>query len=319
MNAKTYLVAEMVNRRVTRETFEALACARLLAPDAPEIILPGSCPEPAAGELAATTGLQVRAVAAEELETYHPEHFRDAIAALVAGQETFRLVLPHTAMGWDLAPRLAIRLGASCITAVEGIDDGCLVRSILGGKVQRLFRMTEQRLVLTVLPGAFAPEERPAIRPGKSERVAIDLSPSRILALGSLEAEPADDTLAEAPVVVAVGRGLGKGENIDLARQLASLFPRAAIGASRGACDAGWLPHRLQIGATGLRVAPALYLACGISGAAQHLAGMREARLIVAINRDPRAAIFAVAHVGIVEDLMTFIPILLEERRRQSE
>ncbi len=318
MAIKIYLIAELVERRITPESYEALACARLMTEDSPEIILLGREPEAPARQMAEATGLRVKAIAADNLEPYHPEHHRDAILEIVERQETFRLVLPHSAMGWDLAPRLAVRLGAACITAVEGLSGECFVRSFLGGKIRGLLRPPTQRLVLTVQPGAFSPDARSSAPPGPVECRRVRLAASRIQALGFCAAEPADESLPEAPVIVAVGRGMGKRENIVLARRLAALFPRAAIGASRGACDAGWLPHRLQIGATGQRVAPGLYLACGISGASQHLAGMRHSRLIVAINRDPRAAIFEAAHIGIVEDLMIFIPVLLEEHGKQK-
>jgi electron transfer flavoprotein alpha subunit len=113
-------------------------------------------------------------------------------------------------------------------------------------------------------------------------------------------------------VVVAAGKGIGREENLALIRRLAAIFPKGAVGASRLVCDAGWLPYPHQVGVTGKTVAPKLYLACGISGTIQHVTGMRGSRCIVAINTDPRAAIFQVAHYGIVEDLTTFIPLLLD-------
>jgi electron transfer flavoprotein alpha subunit len=114
-------------------------------------------------------------------------------------------------------------------------------------------------------------------------------------------------------VIVSAGRGIGRKENISLIERIAAAFPESAIGASRSACDLGWLEHQHQIGTTGQTVSPKLYIACGISGAFQHVSGMRGARTIVAINTDRHAAIFRVAHYCIVEDLTTFIPILLEE------
>jgi electron transfer flavoprotein alpha subunit len=122
--------------------------------------------------------------------------------------------------------------------------------------------------------------------------------------------------LKDAEVIVSGGRGLGKKENASLIRRLAALFPRSAVGASRSACDLGWFEHKHQIGTTGQTVSPKLYIACGISGAFQHVSGMRGAQTIVAINTDIHAPIFQVAHYGIVEDLETFIPLLIEATNR---
>jgi electron transfer flavoprotein alpha subunit len=122
-----------------------------------------------------------------------------------------------------------------------------------------------------------------------------------------------DSTLKDAEVIVSAGRGIGKRENLSLLKRLASFFPRSAIGASRSVCDLGWLEHKHQIGTTGQNVSPRLYIACGISGAFQHVSGIRGAQTIIAINTDPHAGIFQVAHYCINEDLNTFIPVLLEE------
>ena len=125
--------------------------------------------------------------------------------------------------------------------------------------------------------------------------------------------DDSDNSLEEADVIVSVGMGVGKAENVDLARNVASLLKNAAVGASRIACDMGWLSHSKQIGETGKKVAPKLYMACGISGSAQHIAGIKNSQIIVAINKDPRAAIFSVADYGIVEDLTTFLPMLIDK------
>nr|HPR04350.1 electron transfer flavoprotein subunit alpha/FixB family protein [Deltaproteobacteria bacterium] len=134
--------------------------------------------------------------------------------------------------------------------------------------------------------------------------------------LGVREPAHRDSALRDAEVIVSAGRGIGKKENVEIVRELASLFPRSAVGASRSVCDLGWLEYGRQIGTTGQTVAPKLYIACGISGAIQHVAGMRGAHTIVAINTDPDAAIFRVAHYCIVEDITTFIPVLMDELKR---
>jgi electron transfer flavoprotein alpha subunit len=142
-------------------------------------------------------------------------------------------------------------------------------------------------------------------------KAAFTEVPSRTL--GIAESAHLYSALKDAEVIVSGGRGIGKRENVSLIKRLAAVFPRSAVGASRSACDLGWFEHRHQIGTTGQTVSPRLYIACGISGAFQHVSGMRGAQTILAINTDRHAPIFQVAHYCIVEDLTTFIPILLRE------
>ncbi len=161
--------------------------------------------------------------------------------------------------------------------------------------------------------GGDTPPGQPQVSPDVPVTVVpCDCSPARNRPLGRIPAPETDLDLEAAEVIVAAGKGIGGAENLGLIRRLAAIFPKGAVGASRLVCDAGWLPYPLQVGVTGKTVAPRLYLACGISGTIQHVTGMRGSRCIVAINTDPRAAIFQVAHYGIVEDLTTFIPLLLD-------
>lgn len=138
--------------------------------------------------------------------------------------------------------------------------------------------------------------------------------------MGRLPAPETAYDFSEAEVIVAAGKGIGAAENIELIKRLAGVFPKSAVGCSRAVCDLGWMEYRRQIGMTGRTVAPSLYIACGISGAMPHLAGMRNSRLIIAVNRDKNAAIFNIAHLGVVEDLLTFVPTVLEllENERQE-
>ncbi|HOG08634.1 MAG: electron transfer flavoprotein subunit alpha/FixB family protein [Syntrophales bacterium] len=225
-------------------------------------------------------------------------------------------------------------------------------RSLCKGKLKMDVAPTADACVLTLLPGvtaaaeppdkggatpreAAAPEafvlkpetpggkdpagggDTPPGQPQVSADVPVTVVPCdcalvRTRPLGRIPAPETDLDLNAAEVVVAAGKGIGREENLALIRRLAAIFPKGAVGASRLVCDAGWLPYPHQVGVTGKTVAPKLYLACGISGTIQHVTGMRGSRCIVAINTDPRAAIFQVAHYGIVEDLTTFIPLLLD-------
>jgi len=155
--------------------------------------------------------------------------------------------------------------------------------------------------------------------PPAAEMISVPDIPLKTRPLGLLPAPDEAADLAAAEVIVSAGRGIGGEENIELLRRLASLFSRAAIGASRAVCDAGWLPCRYQIGQTGKTISPRLYIACGISGALQHLAGMRGSQCIVAVNRDPQAAIFRVADVAVVEELVSFLPLLIAACRKHRE
>lgn len=224
-------------------------------------------------------------------------------------------------------------------------------RSLCKGKLKMDVASTADTCVLTLLPGATAaagPPDAERAAPGGGAApealvlapeppggtdpaagvdtptgpqaspdvpvtvVPCDGAPVRTRPLGRIPAPVTDLDLGAAEVVVAAGKGIGREENLVLIRRLAAIFPKGAVGASRLVCDAGWLPYPHQVGITGKTVAPRLYLACGISGTIQHVTGMRGSRCIVAINTDPRAAIFQVAHYGIVEDLTTFIPLLLD-------
>ena len=155
--------------------------------------------------------------------------------------------------------------------------------------------------------------------PPAAEMISVPDIPLKTRPLGLLPAPDEAADLAAAEVIVSAGRGIGGEENIELLRRLASLFSRAAIGASRAVCDAGWLPCRYQIGQTGKTISPRLYIACGISGALQHLAGMRGSQCIVAVNRDPQAAIYRVADVAVVEELVSFLPLLIAACRKHRE
>ncbi len=170
-------------------------------------------------------------------------------------------------------------------------------------------------VVITVLPGVYPPFVSQTHSPGSVKKLEFfaPAPPLGSKTIGFKEATHRDSRLGDAEVIVSAGRGVGKKDNISFIKDLAAIIPRSALGASRAVCDLGWLEYSQQIGITGQNVSPKLYIACGISGAVQHVSGMKGAQNIVAINIDPNAAIFHVAHYCIVEDLSTFIPTLLDE------
>ncbi|MCU0844053.1 MAG: electron transfer flavoprotein subunit alpha/FixB family protein [Spirochaetes bacterium] len=313
------IIAELESGTPHPASFEAVSFARALArlePGPLRIIAFGADVRNAALEIAAKTGVDVSALENEHAAGYTAGLWKEALATSIAPLDPRFVVVPHTARGYDFAPGLAVRLGAGCVTAVEALqmDDGAigLTRSAFGGKALMHIVPPEGCTVLTVLPGAFPPEEAAPAAPGAVTILRNNARDARSRALGRTASEVETASLNEAEVIVAAGRGIGKKENLALIRALAALFPRSAVAGSRAVCDAGWLEYARQVGVTGKTVSPRLYIACGISGTAQHVAGMKNAQTIIAINTDPGAPIFNIAHYGVAEDLTRFIPLFIE-------
>lgn len=252
------------------------------------------------------------------LADYSPQSYAIALAGFVGQAKPAALFFGATAMGRDLAPRLAARLGvalASDCTKVA-VKDGTLefTRPIYAGKAFLSLRLKSSPMLATLRPNVFPLAEAAA---GSGETVTMDVAIPDEAVRGRvvevLKEESAELDVTEAAVVVSGGRGLKGPEAFGLLRDLAAVFPRAAVGASRSAVDSGWIGHQHQVGQTGKTVSPELYVAVGISGAIQHLAGMSSSRTIVAINKDREAPIFKVATYGIVGDLYQVVPALTEE------
>ena len=313
-------VAEHDQGLLAPVSLEVMACARLLGDMLGlrvRLAVLGQGVATVAALAARATGSAVMAVEVPGLNVFHGETYRRVLAALLPAWEARVVVAAHTTSGLDWLPGMAARLGAACVTGVEGAAaiDGSLRlrRSTHFGKVVEEIEPRAWPLALTVQPGAFPAEPTRPVPTGPLELVAVDgpACLSRVVSWGG-EAEP-DQALGQARVVVAAGRGVGKAENLEMVRRLAGRFSGAALAGSRPVCDLGWLGYRHQVGITGATVAPRLYIACGISGARQHTMGMQGSGFIVAISNDPRAAIFNLADVCIVEDLTQFIPAFLEQ------
>jgi len=209
-----------------------------------------------------------------------------------------------------------VDLGAACVTGVEGVQaeaDGLdFIRPIANGKFMARLRPRVETTVITIMPGAFEAAPADDVGPGQVEVRDVAASLSRTRSLGVKSSGISTAGLDQADVIVAAGRGVGQPENLALIEQLAALFARSAVAASRPVVDAGWLEYGRQVGQTGATVAPRLYIACGISGARQHTMGMQGSGFIVAVSIDPNAAIFNLADVVVVEDLRRFIPEFVE-------
>jgi electron transfer flavoprotein alpha subunit len=257
----------------------------------------------------------------DSFSEYTPEGYTDALVKAIEERGPRAIVFPASALGKDLAPRVAARLGLGLATeATEiAVEDGrvVVVRPAYAGKVFMKVGFRTEPAMLSVRPRAYAAAENP--REARVEELNLEIDPTRLrtkvrTAAGEKKERP---DVAEAEIIVSGGRGMQGPENWRLLEELAdALGPGAALGASRAVVDAGWRPHDEQVGQTGKVVSPPLYFAIGISGAIQHLAGMRTARCIVAVNKDREAPIFKIADYGIVGDLFEVIPRLTDEIRK---
>jgi electron transfer flavoprotein alpha subunit len=254
------------------------------------------------------------------LGPYTPEVCAATAAERLRGGSYRAAFFPASAQGRDLAPRVAARLGvslASDVTEFELQGDAVLARHPgYTGKVILTLRLTGSPALLSLRPGAITPAEQPRSVRVEQAQPAMDPANARVKVTETAQQTGAKLDLGEAPIVVSGGRGLRAAENFKLVEELADAFGNAAVGATRAVTDDGWRPATDQIGQTGRIVSPDLYVALGISGAIQHLAGIRTAKTIVAINKDKDAPIFKVADYGIVGDLFEIVPRLTEEVRK---
>jgi electron transfer flavoprotein alpha subunit len=248
------------------------------------------------------------------LERYNGEALASLVAERARGGKYRVVIFSASVHGRELAPRVAARLRAAYVADVVALaleGDSLVVRHPVNtGKLTATLAMSGSTAVVSLRPGMFEVSEQPAA--GRIERMEQvgDPSASRVVVTAIEQGSNARLDLSEAPIIVSGGRGLKAAENFRLLEDLAKAFGRAAVGCTRAVSDDGWRPHSDQIGQTGRVVSPDLYIALGISGAVQHLAGMRTARTIVAVNKDREAPIFKIADYGIVGDVLEIVPAL---------
>ncbi|MCP4344780.1 MAG: electron transfer flavoprotein subunit alpha/FixB family protein [Desulfobacterales bacterium] len=330
MTAGILLIADLIDNTLLSSYKDLLGIANLLSSSSASgatLVIPVSKPfsEERIGEImqtAAETGISpidIVMLTNPAFQHPNPPLIADALQSLIRELEPGIICFPHTMRNCQTAASLAMRLRAEVIAGVESVvqkqDQFVFQRSLMNGKWVATVTPHTLPYILTVNTGAFSNIAAKNIGndTGRVIRKTISQETDTYISLDIEAVLKKESSLEEAEVIVAAGRGIADPENLDLIRQTASVFKNAGVGASRPLCDSGWLSYEQQIGETGRQVSPKLYLACGISGASQHLAGMRGSQCIVAVNTDSGAAILNIAHYGIIEDVRLFLPALIQK------
>ncbi len=314
--------AEQRNGNFRKTAGEVVSAAVDIAQDREVVaILIGSGIEGIAAGLGTFGASKVLVCDAEDLKEYRGDNYAGAVFHAVEKIHPSALLFPASTQGKDLAPRVAARIGTSVATdCVELKVDGGRVlakRPIFAGKAFAWVESSSEPFVASLRPNVFPAKEKG----GEAQVEKLDFTPGaddlmvtlkEVVQTGGKKIE-----LTESEIIVSGGRGMKNPENFKIIEELAATL-NAAVGASRAVVDAGWRVHADQVGQTGKTVSPTLYIACGISGAIQHLAGMSSSKVIVAINKDPEAPIFKIADYGIVGDLFEVVPALTEEVKKQN-
>lgn len=310
------VVAEQFQGSLRKVTFNALGFAKEAAAKLGldlHVIVMGDNVSSAGEELGAF-GATVHVVEDDALENYMTEGYTQAVAHVAKEINATMIVGAATVIGKDLLPRVAGRLGAGIASdIIEMTDEGTFKRPVWAGAAVAHIRVETDVKVVSIRPTAFAAAE-PGDGGADTNEVEVEFDEDaieRVTFNDLLATESERPELTEAGIVVSGGRGMRDEEGVQLIGDMADAFG-AAMGASRAACDAGMVPNELQVGQTGKVVAPDLYFAIGISGAIQHLAGMKGSKVIVAINKDAEAPIFQIADYGLVADLFKVVPELIE-------
>jgi electron transfer flavoprotein alpha subunit len=313
--AKVIVLAEH-EKSVREISFELLGMAKSIAGDSGEVkaLLLGNGISGEAEKLADRGASEVIYIEGPALASYTGDGYRKAIEPVLREESPDVVLFGHTPNGWDIAPLLAARFGVPLATGCSRIalSDGkarCTRKAFNGKFVHEVEIQGAKPVMATVDKGASSPFD--GSTPGRVRRIesAVKEGDLRTRFVEIQKGDSGGLDLTGATIIVSAGRGVGAPEKLDVVRELASALG-AQLGASRAVTDAGWLPHEHQIGSSGITVSPKLYVACGISGAIQHVVGMKGSGYIVAINKDPDAPIFGVADVGVVGDLFEIVPAL---------
>lgn len=320
MARKVLVLGEVRDQSLRNVSFETIAAGKTIS-EGGEVtaVLLGDSVTSLAEEMIHYGADRVIIVEDEKLKTYTPDGYSQALLAVIEAEKPEGIIFGHTALGKDLSPKIAAKIGSGLISDATEIeiagDNAVFTRPIYSGKAFEKKIVTDGTIFATIRPNNIAPLEKDESRTGEVSSVSAEIKDLRTIVKEVVRKASEGVDLSEAKVIVAGGRGVKSTDGFNPLKQLADVLG-GAVGASRGACDADYCDYSLQIGQTGKVVTPDLYIACGISGAIQHLAGMSNSKVIVAINKDPEANIFKVADYGIVGDLFEVVPLLTEEFKK---
>ena len=317
---KILIIAEHKNGQLSEATRELFGL--LLGQAEVHAVAAGENLEPLAGPLGQLGAAKVHLIGSPALASYTGESLGQALGQFIPQLAPVAVLAAHTPLGKDLAPRLAAALDAALATDCIQVsfNDGQVTvrRPVYAGKATAEVEFTDDSLkVITVRPRTVKAPELDAARSAEVIPVAVELPEQKTVLKEIIASDNARPDVTEAAIIVTGGRSLGSAENFSVIENFADSIG-AAVGSSRAAVDAGYRPYRDQVGQTGKVVSPQVYIACGVSGAIQHLAGMRTSKHIVAINTDPEAPIFQVADYGIVGDLFEVVPLLAEAAKNRN-
>ncbi|MCQ6273469.1 electron transfer flavoprotein subunit alpha/FixB family protein [Bacillus sp. V3B] len=320
MAKKIVVLGEVREGSLRNVSFEAIAAAKVVA-EGGEIIgvLIGESVSALGNEFIQYGADRIVSVEHSKLAQYTSDGYAQAILAVIQNVNPDGMIIGHTALGKDLAPKVCTKLNAGLISDVTAIEQAAgnivFTRPIYSGKAFEKVILTDGLTFATIRPNNISPLEKDESRTGDVSSLQVNIKDLRSIIKSVVRKASVGVDLSEAKVIIAGGRGVKSEEGFKPLTELADVLG-GAVGASRGACDAEYCDYSLQIGQTGKVVTPDLYIACGISGAIQHLAGMSNSKVIVAINKDPEASIFNVADYGIVGDLFEVVPMLTEEFKK---
>ncbi|MDT9025285.1 electron transfer flavoprotein subunit alpha/FixB family protein [Rossellomorea yichunensis] len=320
MARKVLVLGEVRDGSLRNVSFEAIAAGKTVSEGGEVVaVLIGKSVSALGEEMIQYGADKVVVVEDDKLEQYTSDGYSQAVLAVIDQEKPEGIIFGHTALGKDLSPKVASKLSTGLISDATDLEEagGNLVftRPIYSGKAFEKKIVTGGVLFATIRPNNIEPLAKDESRTGEVSSLSVDIKDLRTIIKEVVRKASEGVDLSEAKVIIAGGRGVKSEDGFNPLKELADVLG-GAVGASRGACDADYCDYSLQIGQTGKVVTPDLYIACGISGAIQHLAGMSNSKVIVAINKDPEANIFNVADYGIVGDLFEVVPMLTEEFKK---
>lgn len=317
MGKKVLVFGEIRDGELRNVSFEGIAAAKQAAAGGEVVgLLLGGNVRSLANEMIHFGADRVVAVEDDQLQSFTAEAYTQAVLQVIETENPEAIILGHTAIGKDIAPRIAAKLKSGLISDAVKVEaegeDITFTRPIYSGKAFEKLVVREGLIFATIRPNNITPLAKEESRTGDVVTMDVTIKDLRTIVKEVVRKATGGIDLTEAKIIVSGGRGVKSKEGFKPLQELADLLG-GAVGASRGACDAEYCDYSMQIGQTGKVVTPDLYIACGISGAIQHAAGMSNSKVIVAINKDPEANIFSFADYGIVGDLFEIVPLLIEE------